>query len=313
MMKVSELSFQKASTWIKRNARPLEAALWEYKFEKGSAARVMKYLSAFQNKDGGFGHGIEPDFWLPHSSPLATWAAGRILIEIKVDSNDPMVQSLVSYLTSTPQIEPGMWPSVLPANNQFPHAPWWEWQEGVQRKWMFNPSAELAAMLIFWSNDKSKASQLGWKSLEKAVYHLMNSTEMDMHEIKNFQMLYKLMKVNENLFTKKMNRTLDQVLAQIICLVEKTIDKDVPNWSKGYTALPLNFIDSPDDPLCSKLGDLVEENLLFYAKQINNEGIWDLSWEWEGYPEEFAVAKNYWKGILAIERYGKIISFCWFE
>lgn len=312
-MKVSELSFQKASTWIKRNARPLEAALWEYKFENGSATRVMKYLSAFQNKDGGFGHGIEPDCWLPHSSPLATWAAGRILIEIKVDSSDMMVQSLISYLTSTPQIEPGMWPSVLPENNKFPHAPWWEWQEGVQRKWMFNPSAELAAILILWSNDKSKASHLGWKSLEKAVYHLMNSTEMDMHEIKNYQMLYKLMKINENHFNKRMKCTLDKVLEQIICLVEKCIDRDVSSWSKGYTALPLNFIDSPDDPFCSKLGDLVEENLFFYTKQITNEGIWDISWEWEDYPDEFAVARNYWKGILAIERYSKIKSFCWLE
>ena len=64
--------------WIKRNARPLETARWEYIFEGASSDRVMKYLSAFQNEDGGFGHGIEPDFWLPHSSPMAIWAAGQV-------------------------------------------------------------------------------------------------------------------------------------------------------------------------------------------------------------------------------------------
>ncbi len=310
-MKRNHSSFQKAGAWIKRNARPLEAALWEYKFENGSAARVMEYLSAFQNKDGGFGYGIEPDCWLPHSSPVATWAAGRVLIEIKADPNENIVKSLLDYLTSTPQIEPGMWPTVLPENNEYPHAPWWTWKEGVQENWMFNPSAELAALLIIWSNEQSRASQLGWSSLEKAVAYLMNCPEMDMHEISNFRMLHRLMKTWENHYNSRMKYTLDEVLEQIISLVEKCVDRDISNWSKEYTALPLNFIDGPDDPLCSKLGTLVEENLCFYVKQMTGDGIWDISWEWGSYPKEFAVARNYWKGILAIERYSKIKSFGW--
>lgn len=310
-MKGNHSSFQKAGAWIKRNARPLEAALWEYKFENGSAARVMEYLSAFQNKDGGFGHGIEPDCWLPHSSPVATWAAGRVLLEIKADPNENIVKSLLDYLTSTPQIEPGMWPTVLPENNEYPHAPWWTWKEGVQENWMFNPSAELAALLIIWSNEQSRASQLGWSSLEKAVAYLMNCPEMDMHEISNFRMLHRLMKTRENHYNSRMKYTLDEVQERIISLVEKCVDRDISNWSKEYTALPLNFIDSPDDPLCSKLGTLVEENLRFYVKQMTDHGIWDISWEWGSYPEEFAVARNYWKGILAIERYSKMKSFGW--
>ena len=187
---VSERLFQKASKWIKRNARPLDAARWEYAFEEGSSDRVIHYLVAFQNEDGGFGHSIEPDFWLPLSSPMSTWAAGQILVEIKADSKEPCVKELISYLINTPQIEPGMWPSVLPENNQFPHAPWWEWKEGIQKSWMFNPSAELAAFLVIWSEEKSRASHIGWYSIKKAINHLMNCSEMDMHEINNYQMLY---------------------------------------------------------------------------------------------------------------------------
>lgn len=113
-MKISETTFKKASSWIKRNARSLEVARWEYKFENGSPDKVMHYLTVFQNEDGGFGHGIEPDFWLPNSSPMATWAAGQILVEINTDENEEIVKSLISYLTDTPHVEPGIWPSALP-------------------------------------------------------------------------------------------------------------------------------------------------------------------------------------------------------
>ncbi|WP_233711263.1 hypothetical protein [Lederbergia citrisecunda] len=53
-------TFQKAAAWIKRNARPLEVARWEYIFKNGSRDNVVRYLAAYQNEDGGFGHGIEP-------------------------------------------------------------------------------------------------------------------------------------------------------------------------------------------------------------------------------------------------------------
>jgi hypothetical protein len=62
MMKLSKQTFEHSSRWIKRNARPLEVARWEYHFEGGSKENILSFLSAFQNEDGGFGNGIEPDF-----------------------------------------------------------------------------------------------------------------------------------------------------------------------------------------------------------------------------------------------------------
>ncbi|NLY52402.1 MAG: hypothetical protein GX063_05775 [Firmicutes bacterium] len=124
-------SFLKARRWVKRNARPLEAARWEYTFENGTKERVLEILAAYQNEDGGFGHGIEPDFWLSASSPMASWAAARILLEVKAGPDLPMVQALADYLCRTQQ-PTGTWPAVLPDNNAFPHAPWWHWKPGVE-------------------------------------------------------------------------------------------------------------------------------------------------------------------------------------
>lgn len=312
-MKISKKVFNKSSSWIKRNARPLESARWDYFFEGASRDKVIQSLSAFQNEDGGFGHGIEPDFWSPHSSPMATWAAGQILMEIGAGQNEKIVKSMISYLVNTIERETGMWPSVLPENNQYPHAPWWHWKEGVQENWMFNPSAELAAFLVYWSPEQSETSQIGWKSIEKAINRLMNIDDMDRHEINNYQKLNKVMKLHETTFHEKFPYSLNEVSDKIMSLAERCVDRNVSEWSTGYKPLPFDFIDSSDDPLCRKFGDLVEYNLNFYIEQLSEEGTWDVSWSWGSYPEQFAVARRYWQGILTVNRYKILRSFGYLE
>lgn len=292
-----------ASDWMKRNARPLEVARWEYFFEGASRDKVIQYLSAFQNKDGGFGHGLEPDFWSPASSPMATWAAGQILIEIGADSNDKIVKAMIQYLTQTNDKKTGLWPSVLPENNDYPHAPHWHWQEGVQSFWMFNPSVELAAFLVHWSAEQSESALVGWNSIEKAVKRLMSADEMNMHEINNYQQFIKIIQPNEEQFNSIINQSFQVVSDKIISLAELCVDRDISNWSSGYKALPLDFITSPEDSLSSIFGDLIEQNLEYYKEQLSDDGVWDISWSWNDYPAEFAIARRYWQGILAVKRY----------
>lgn len=44
-------------------------------------------------------------------------------------------------------------------------------------------------------------------------------------------------------------------------------------------------------------------NLNFYIDQLSNEGIWDISWSWGSYPDEFAVTR---RGLL--RNFGKYTS-----
>ncbi|GAA0596495.1 hypothetical protein GCM10009001_10770 [Virgibacillus siamensis] len=308
-MKIPNETFQKTAAWMKRNARPLETARWEYFFENGSAGKVIHYLSAFQNEDGGFGHGLEPDFWLPHSSAIATWSAGQILMEIGASSQEKIVQSLLSYLANSYDLEAGLWKTVHPKTNDYPHAPWWHWEEGVQENWMYNPSVELAAFLVHWLPQENENSRIGWEVLEYAVNHLMNSQTMDSHEINNFQQLVKIMKPYEQSFNRKLNYSFANVAEKVMLLAADCIEKDVSEWSIGYKPLPLDFIDGPEHPLCEKFSKLVEHNLQFYVDQLSDDGIWDISWNWGSYPEAYAVARQQWKGILAVDRYKLLQSF----
>ncbi|WP_133582367.1 hypothetical protein [Aureibacillus halotolerans] len=309
MGKMPRERFEKAKAFLHIKARGLESARFAFLFENGTKESVIKQLAGFQNDDGGFGHGIEPDFWLPLSSPMATWTAGQILMEIDADENEPMIQAMLSYLVQTANRETGMWATVLPENNDYPHAPWWHWKEGVQDNWMFNPSAELAAFLIHWSPENSEAATIGWSSVEKATARVMSQKEMDSHEINNFQQMVKILKPYQHTFDSAMPFSLEEVSQHVMQLSEACVDKDVSNWSVGYKPLPLDFIEGPRDPLCERLGPLVEEHLSLYVEQMDEDGMWDISWSWGQYPEAYEKARQEWKGILAVGRYKQLRLF----
>ncbi|WP_062049801.1 hypothetical protein [Bacillus sp. JCM 19034] len=307
-MKAMKEYFMKSSKWMKRYARPLECARWEYEFEDGTRENVIHYLRAFQNEDGGFGHGIEPDFWQPNSSPMATWAAGQMMMEIGLEREHDLVRSMITYLQQSFDKQKGLWMSVLPETNQHPHAPWWHWSEGVQENWMYNPSAELAGFLIHWSNEGSEAAQLGWNVAKDAIDYLFTEDEIEHHLVANFYALLTILQRHEE-EAGKHSLSLADILGKIAEHIVKCVDRDPANWATGYKPLPLDFIQSPADPLCTLFGDLVEQNLQFYVEQLSEEGTWIPSWEWGSYPEAFPVARRYWQGILLINRYKVLKSF----
>lgn len=301
-MEQSTYLFEKTGNWIKRNARPLESALWRYYFEEGSKQEVIVFLEAFQNEDGGFGNGLEPDFWLPKSSAIATWTAAKLLYDLDIQANVPIVQKLIAYLVKTYDDQAGLWHTIEPETNDFPHAPWWSWKEGIQENWMYNPSAELAGYLIHWSQNNPGAEHIGWLCIDKALSRVMEVDEMDFHEVNNYQQLVKVLKTNQTKLEQKTGYVFSEVQAQVLRLVEQVIEYDPSKWGESYLALPLDFIDSTDHPLYKKRKTTVEENIVYYLGGLDEEDIWDISWDWGTYPEVFSVARTYWKGILAVQR-----------
>lgn len=302
---------ERAERWLRRYGRPLEAALWDFHFCGGSKEQVLRCLAAFQNEDGGFGHGLEPDCWLPKSSPIASWMAGQILVEIQAEPAEPVVRRLSDYLLSAEQVEPGMWPTVLPENNDHPHAIWWEWREDAQKEWMFNPSVELAAFLIVWSSSQGPEAALGWESLKPAVEYLLAADSVEWHCLRNYWQCLKLLQPYKKQFEAEVGYSYAEVEEKAKSLVRATIDRDAASWGHSYKPQPVEFVKSPADPLYGELRPLVEENLRFFLESRSDWGIWDITWGWGQCPEEFSVARRYWQGILAVERYKVLRAFGW--
>lgn len=290
--------FRKTASWVKRNARPLECSRWAYFFENGTVENVVQNLSAFQNSDGGFGHGLEPDSILPDSNAIDTWTACRILMEVEADSDEPMVHSLMDYLMQSYDQEKGLWKTVIPEHNNHPRAPWWSYTEDAQDNWMFNPSVELAAYLIHWSEEDSEAYNLGLEVMERATIYLMNSAEMDFHEVNNFQQAYEITVDAPEKVRIKLNE-----------LIEASIDTVPESWGNSYKALPLDMISSKDEELYEEYEALIERNVQYLKEAVNSEGVWNITWEWGQYEEAYHIAKQQWKGILAVGNWKTLKEF----
>lgn len=92
MNKLSLNQFEKAALFLKTTARPLERTLFAWEFEGGSSEAVLSEVKKFQNKDGGFGHGLESDFRCEESSALATAVALHLLSDIGVTETEETVE-----------------------------------------------------------------------------------------------------------------------------------------------------------------------------------------------------------------------------
>ena len=85
-------AFERARTFVAEQGRELDRRLLSHYFDDGPAAAVMEELANYQNEDGGFGNGLEPDIQMPGSSVLTTTMALRILREVEATSEDEIVR-----------------------------------------------------------------------------------------------------------------------------------------------------------------------------------------------------------------------------
>ncbi|HEX3406397.1 MAG TPA: hypothetical protein VHS81_04090, partial [Caulobacteraceae bacterium] len=74
--------FAAAEAFVRDKGRPLDAALLALQLGRGTADEALAALVGFQNGDGGFGHGLEPDLTTPASSAIATSIGLRVLTRL---------------------------------------------------------------------------------------------------------------------------------------------------------------------------------------------------------------------------------------
>ncbi len=115
-------SFKKAKTFVRDQGRELERRLLSYYFDDGAPVAVLDELASYQNQDGGFGNGLEPDLQLPDSSVITTTIALRILKEVKATSNDEIVQKGLDITTPLPAHSPSP-EQMQPRQRPFHHPP----------------------------------------------------------------------------------------------------------------------------------------------------------------------------------------------
>ena len=287
MKYLNNKSFTKAKKWIEENGRPLEKTHLGFYFGGADLGGVLIALKKFQNKNGGFGHALEPDLRMPDSSVLATSIAFQILKSLPVEqSSSEIVFPAIQFLLRNYDSGQMSWRIIPESAENSPHAPWWD-QTGEKDKFSgfhLNPTAEILGYLPEFN------SILG----ERVLSELRNLKEIEMHDFLCCKRLSESMILSKN-FRKNLILELDRLLGT--CVVT-----DSSKWN-GYGLRPLQVADSPDSIFIDELQASIKANLDYEIDTQNENGTWQPTWSWgDKFPDDWEKAKKEWTGIITLEK-----------
>jgi Prenyltransferase and squalene oxidase repeat len=273
-------NLSKATDFIWRTARLLEQRRFAYLFLDGQRQAVLEALRPYQNPDGGFGNGLEPDIRGPVSQPVPGWTALCILDEAGAFA-DPLVTRACDYLLTITTPEGGV-PFVLLSVRDYPHAPWWE--TGDQPPASLNPTAAIAALLHKHRVEHpwlTAATEYCWRKLDQ----MERTDPYEMRAVLPFLDFVSDRQRAEHVFARVGPKILEQ---KLVALTPTT---------QNETHTPLNFAPRPQS-LARRLfsDEVIETHLDALASAQQEDGGWQFNWlAWN------PASALEWRGIVTTE------------
>ncbi len=307
MRQLSSEGFRRARHFLQTEARPLDRALFEYRFQRAPAQRVIEELAPYRNSDGGFGHALEPDVRTPSSSALATGIALTLLNEIGCSPQHRMVTDAIRFLRQTFEEESGVWRVVPHDTNDHPHAPWWHDESGslastfdgfvvVPRAQIVGLLHEYAALVpADWLEAVTDATVTTIETLEDAAFAGGGDTlryALDLAETEPLPRRFK----------DRLAPRVRELAAEVVC-------RDPREWG-GYCATPLKIAPVQESIVASTLGEDLQRHLNYVIDCQSPEGTWEPTWTWgDFHPEAWKKAELEWRGHLTLETLTSLHAF----
>lgn len=202
--------------WIHKNARKFDVAKWDYLFNSGSEENIVVEMLKFQNKDGGFGNGLEADILLPLSAAIPSAEAIFTAYDFELDCTADWFKKLLNYFESTLQITPSFWECAPKEFENYPHAPWWNYQPDT--KFSPNPCAVIASAMIMYGTQKQK--EIGNNVAIKCVEFLNRDDFCGDHDCFNLQRLFQTLQyINSPLINKASINSMNRRISDNVCFV----------------------------------------------------------------------------------------------
>lgn len=288
MRKLTAERFNQATHFMKNKTRNLERAIFQFEFENGPYSAVLKELRTYQNTDGGFGHGLEPDLRCKESSALATTRALEILqlSPQKDEEQIEMIRKALLFFENTYNTDRYGWDIIPKEAEQSPRAIWWNY--GAFADHWGNPSADIVSYFIeFQSVYKSDKLE---DYINYAMDYLVSKCDLqEMHEL--FCYLHLFEKLNE---TQRLN-----IEDTLHVFLDNCVSMN-PENREGYGATPLSVVNSPSSWYYKKYAAVIPVELDELIDQQGEDGSWTPNWTWYQFEEEWLIAKEEWKGIITL-------------
>jgi hypothetical protein len=272
-------TFTRARDFLLREGRLLERRLFATLFEGAAPSGVVDVLRGYQNPDGGFGHGLEPDKRCPDSLPIDVEKAFQAMVAAG-QSDETMVRRACDWLASV-AVPDGAVALSFPVMEGYPRAEHWsEWTYAPG----FNPTAGLAGLLHRMGVDHpwlGRATDWCWAALDRAVddgfpedVHAMSEAMVFLEHVPD--------RPRAEAFIPRVGEWLPKL-----------------NWYKadaadpGYGVTPLDLAPTPDS-LWHRLfaPGVVEGHLERLREEQQPDGGWPITWE----PPGMASTLE-WRGI----------------
>ncbi len=267
---------------IKSKGRILDYYLLKNLFECRQL-QIIEALKTYQNPDGGFGHGLEPDNMMPDSSVVATDEAVCILENIDDFSlKEPIIKGIVDYYEKSYINAKNGWELVPKEVDLYPRAVWWNY-DGVDNFTYGNPNPEIVGFL--WTY-RQYVSRLDLEMLKTSIVEYIKHRfleESSKHNTLSILHFYKAMD--------------DETKADIKPYLEQAIAKEFQNsnW-ENYSLEPYEV-----QLICPEFLEshrLLWEQNQSYQKQRIEQGLLMPNWHWGQYDEVFREIRYHWAGYL---------------
>jgi hypothetical protein len=284
-------AFAAGDCFLLNQARLLERRLFATCFLGQPPAGVVDALRGYQNDDGGFGHGLEPDKRCPASLPIDVETAFQALAAAGAVDHDMVTRACDFLARVTAEADAGgAVPPAFPVIEHFPRAAHWtEWTylPGL------NPTAGLVGLLYQLGIDhpwRSAGTAYCWQQLESG------DLPDDAHVLK--EVLVFLEHVPDRPRAERHAAALTLNLAGIPLF---HLDPDTP----GYGLSPLDIAPQASSPWRALFTDAqVSAHLDRLQKDQQADGGWPVTWE---PPSQAAVSE--WRGIVTLGALRTLTSY----
>lgn len=296
MLKKQQL--EQIENWLMNNARPLEIAKWNLLWKKGTAENLIREMEKYQNPDGGFGNGFEPDILTPQSSAISSAEAIFMAYEYGLDLSDNWSKKLMEWFQRTVSKTPSFWEAVPPSIEDYPHPPWWNYRQDTE--FSPNPCAIASSMFLRFGTHSQK--ELGEEVAERCIDFLLKDKNYYDHDTYCLQKLFlALMEKNSSLVTGK-------VIAAMKERVIKGASTDRKQWME-YVSQPLDMVDGRDSYWYGCIEDKVSDNLNYWEETLTTDGCWLPNFSWGVDTEISSSVTKQWTGCLTVKRIRILKSF----
>lgn len=294
---MTKLDITNTGRWIHRNARGLELAKWRFYFEGGDAESVIDELQYYQNTDGGFGHALEADCWNPASAPSQMFYAIHILHELAYqDTTHPVIQNMLRYLESGKDMVDGFWVSILPSNNQYPHAPWWT---KTDRKTfdVYMPNADICWFILKFAQKDSPLYDKAVSMVQRMLNLFLSQKEVEPHSLESMMFLLRELQKTDS----SCGQLEDAATAHGIQLMRGLIEVNPDTWT-AYCITPSFFIHDRLHPLYPEYRELLKLEVQRLMETRDADGCWDINWVWQEYESAYRLSANWWKSSVTMQK-----------